>query len=303
MFNSPVIDKVIFLFDTSNWFGLFPFSINSAGYFQFSLKNSILSIMSLLLTILYNVLCFINYFLLINRDSWVMRGIIYFGVSFQCFYPVMSYFQLFFRLHEFNDFINRIKLASRVLFPVRSFQIPFSKIYLFGNLLLLTIIFVNDACSYLSVLFNIKIFLMLALRYWVVFLLVVLVEMYSVIVGILTSMFKLCNDQLLLLFSSAPRTIVKRLERLAWAHNQLCECAAIISRLQSFQILCVITMCYFVIIIAIYMVVNMAISGPWNSVLALDFFCWCYIYASGVGRILVTSVNCKNKVIIRVILK
>ncbi|KAE8573429.1 Gustatory receptor 81j [Halyomorpha halys] len=292
-----VEESIVLPFNILKWLGLFPFRFNIDGYFQLSLQDCIFFLILLLFAIIYNYVStfYFNLLLIINSRLFSYTYII--ASWFIGLYPFMSVTELYFRLKEFNEAIAKLRRVSNVAFP--SFcpmKYKVFNVYLHATIALIAMMNIYDAWSYFIVLFNSKIVLLFALVSALeLFLLTVLIDRFSFIVSVITSLFRLCNNDLSSLPVSTTTRNIPRLERLAWAHDQLCDCATMISDAHGFQLLSVINLSILTIVVSTFSIIQRLSNGSWSIFLIVSFICWFYVYCYISWSIVDSSDKCRSE--------
>ncbi|KAE8573336.1 Gustatory receptor 82b [Halyomorpha halys] len=296
MFNGHIAEEsLLSVFETSRWFGLFPFTINIDGYFQLSSQHCLLPCILLLSNIIYYVALALYSDEIILINSWIYCTTSITSLLFQSLYPIISITELFFRMKELNEAIPKLRKVYSTVFPRRSpMKYTFLNTYFLTSIASLTAMFICDAL-HVSFVYETKFVVIVAFLYTLhTFLVTVLVDRFSFVVRVVTSLFKLCNDDLSLLSTSISRIKRWRLERLCWAHDQLCDCATIISGAHSFQIYFILNTCILVIAGNTFTIIQNLTDGL-DILEILPYFFWHYVYCSIPWRIVGSSDDCKNE--------
>ncbi|KAE8573337.1 Gustatory receptor 82d [Halyomorpha halys] len=297
MLNSHIVqESLLSVFHTSRWFGLFPFTINIDGYFQLSFQHCILPCILLLSNIIYYIIVALYFDVVIMRNSWIHYCTSATCLLFQSLYPIISITELFFRMKVLNEAIAKLKKVYDIVFPGRCLmKYKFLNTYILTSIASFAAMFIYDVWKF-SFINNVKSVVMVAfLGTWHTFLVTVLVDRFSFVVGVVTSLFKLCNDDLSLLSTSISRTKRWRLERLCWAHDQLCDCATIISGAHSFQIYSILNIFILVIAGNMFTIMRKLIDGVLNLLVFVPYFCFFCVYCYIPWRIVGSFDNCKNE--------
>ncbi|KAE8573428.1 Gustatory receptor 81i [Halyomorpha halys] len=294
-----IVEKSILLpFNISKWLGLFPFRINIDGYFKLSVQHCIIFFIVLIFVIINNYVITSYYNVVIVRSNSSLFSYTY-KITSWCLglYPFMSVTELFFRLKELNEAIAKLRRVCNIAFPsCCPMKYKVLNVYLHAITAYIALMNIYDAWLYKSVLFNSKIFIVFALiTVLELFLLTVLIDRFSFIVSVITSLFRLCNNDLSSLPISTPTRNITRLERLTWAHDQLCDCATMISDAHGFQILFIIELSISAIVVSTFSIVQRLISGLWNVFLIVSFMCWFYIYCRIPWSIVDSSDKCRSE--------
>ncbi|KAE8573427.1 Gustatory receptor 81h [Halyomorpha halys] len=289
--------SVLLPFNISKWLGLFPFKINIDGYFQLSFQYCILSFIVLLSAIVYNALfvLYFDEFFIVNSSLFSYTYII--TLWFIGSYPFMSAIESFFKLKQLNEAISKLERVCYVEFPsCCPMEYKFLNVYLYTTITLIAVVSFCDTWLYFYILFNSGIIALFVLTAaWELFLLTVLIDRFSFVVGVITSLFRLCNNDLSSLPVSTSTRNIPRLERLAWAHDQLCDCATMISDAHGFQMLFIIELSILGIVVFTFSIIQMLISGLWNVFGIVSFTCWLYFHCCIPWVIVEASDKCKSE--------
>ncbi|KAE8573421.1 Gustatory receptor 81a [Halyomorpha halys] len=290
MFNECFIEKFIFrLCTVSKWFGLFPLTINNGGFFQWSLPISIFSFMIIVPEV---VVIIIIYDALITKDSWVSILSTFCCVAVHHFYPIISISESVMKLEQLNLCIAKLRQVWEVVFPTQTPVFACSKTYLIANVVLLSATLIIYPC-FLFPYYRWSNYIMTAMVSAHVLTLIIVVDRFSGIISVVTSVFRSCNEELESLPSFVARVMIRNLERLAWAHDQLCDCATLISSMFCFQIIVIINLCLFSDVILGYNLINTFINGACNFSQYLFHFVFILAYNNMVWRIVDSCERCK----------
>ncbi|KAE8573335.1 Gustatory receptor 82a [Halyomorpha halys] len=292
MFDGRIIEEsLLSVFQISRWLGLFPFTVNIDGYFQFSFQHCILPCILLLSNIIYYITVALYFNVEFMGNSWIYSITYFISLLLQSLYPIISITELFFRMKELNEAIAIVRKVCNVMFPGCC-----SMKYTFLNTYILTSIALLCATWCFSFFYNSKLVVMVVFfPTWCIFLVTVMVDRFSFVMGVVTSLFKLCNEDLSLLPISRSTTKRWRLERLCLAHDQLCDCATIISGAHSFQIYVVLNYSILFISGNIFEIIKKLIDGVLDLSGVVPFLCWIYVHCCIPWKIIGFSDNCKNE--------
>lgn len=131
-------------------------------------------------------------------SSWVSASICCSILLFQALSMIVSISEFCFKLKEFNESIAILKLVQCVVFPVCSFKCSCSKTYVVNIIVFLSVMFVCDIylCSFFSL--SWKIFIINIVDFGHGRVMIILVNRFCGYVAIVTSLFKLCNEDVLI---------------------------------------------------------------------------------------------------------
>lgn len=285
--------SLLLVFGISKRLGLFPFTINKDGNFQ---ASWLLLTLLFLISLSGVIFTAIYFFFLVGTFSWLPTFVCLLCIFFNNFYLCFSNTELYYKLKELNECITKLKLVWNIVFPVCIFTFPYSKTFLLVNFGSIFLMFVLDLHKYF---FNSTYALFIV---YVLFLghlvsIVILVDRFSGFVSIFVSLFRMCNDELLLFCSSTTPTSRKRLERLAWTHDQLCDCGSIISDIHGFQIFLIKYVCIFAIVSSSYNCFYSIIHESWRIAAVSSSLCWISFYFRIAWRIVDVCEMCTTEVI------
>ncbi|KAE8573425.1 Gustatory receptor 81f [Halyomorpha halys] len=287
MYDNSIIKSSHFVFNISKRFGLFPFTINN-GYIQVSWP---LIVLLFIINLSTAVITTINFSSIMLVYSSLSALVCCSTIFFHNFYPFLSVAEYLYKLKDLNESISKLQLVRSLVFPDCTSTFQNSKTYLITSIVFIAFISVVDFYLYLFDTTNLKIYILFFLNYAHVMIVVILIDRFSGFVGIVTSLFRKCNDEMLL-FQSMTATFRKKLEKLAWAHDQLCHCATIISEIHSFQIFLMINICLFINVFESYMFFGLINHEPYGMISSL---CWFGLYCGITWRIVDVCELCKTE--------
>ncbi|KAE8573423.1 Gustatory receptor 81d [Halyomorpha halys] len=277
----------------SKCYGLFPLTINNEGLFQVSFPQLVISFLIIVSDL---VLVIMAYEALMINDSWVSSLVSLCTFLSHSLCPLVSLSELFIKLtlKQLNQSIAKLKQLLRVVFPLHTSEFSHPNTLLFANIVLLFIGFISYV-YFLPPIFFLKYVIIVSFFFQHILIIIILVDRFSGFVGIITSLFRLCNQELELLSSSATATIIRKLERLCWAHDMLCDGATMIAEIHSFQILLFTFVCFFLNVLQCY---NLFI-GVNNVTLGLkdilSITCAISTYANLIWKIVDSCERCKSE--------
>ncbi|KAE8573426.1 Gustatory receptor 81g [Halyomorpha halys] len=286
--NDDIIVKSLLLeFSISKWFGLFPFTINNDGYFQASWP---LIVLLFIINLASAVFTAFNYTLMMFEYSLLSALFCCLTIFFINFYPFLSISEYLYKIKEFNGLIMKLKSVSSSVFPIFICKFAYSKTLLIISTTFMLFMFILDFYLYLFDSASLKLYILFILNFLNRMMIVILIDRFSGFVGIITSLFRMCNDEISV-FQSIMTATLRRLERLACTHDQLCQCATIISDIHSFQILLIINISLFICVFEgfLFFVIN---HEPWFIVGGL---CWFCLFSGITWRIVDACELCKTE--------
>ncbi|KAE8573424.1 Gustatory receptor 81e [Halyomorpha halys] len=275
----------------SKWFGLFPLTINNDGLFQVSFPQLVISFLIIVSDL---VLVIIGFEASMINDSWVYSFVSLGTFSLYSLCPLVSLSELFIKLtlKQLNQSIPKLKQLLRVVFPLHTSEFSHPKTFLFANIVLLSIALIIYVYFLPPTIFS-NYVIIVSLLFEHILIIIILGDRFSGFVGIITSLFRLCNHELELLPSSVTATIIRKLERLCLAHDMLCDCATMIAEIHSFQILLFIFLSFFLNVLGCYNFICEICRDSGNISVIIYTFCIITLYCNLTWRIVDTSERCK----------